>query len=230
MQNKTPAPSSYAITRFGDNTTNLGSSAFKSSTDRFVHKVPNVPGAGAYDQNSGFVRNKSFRIDHAKAPFESSAVRFDPKQFHDSQHLGPATYNTNCQSLAMQSLRQAVLKKTVKGGFGSTESRKFDNRSKSAGDDPNPGPGHYEVAVKHEKSDKSFSMLGSSSFSSMSHRMIVPSNEVKPSPWEYNITQYNIASKVAQPNKVRHFKKAFNSSISRTKAHRNNSEQTPGPG
>jgi len=82
----------------------------------------------------------------------------------------------------MQSLRKAIIKKTVKGGFGSTEVRSFVNRSKSAGDNPEPvpGPGHYNVIEKVVKSDKSFSMFGSSSFSSMSHRMITTGNEFTP--------------------------------------------------
>ena len=60
-------------------------------------------------------------------------------------HLGPATYDVNSQSIAVQSIRDAILKKTMKGGFGSNQPRrsKDDHRSLSA--DVLPGPGHYEI-------------------------------------------------------------------------------------
>ena len=60
-------------------------------------------------------------------------------------HLGPATYDVNSQSIAVQSISDAILKKTMKGGFGSNQPRrsKDDHRSLSA--DVLPGPGHYEI-------------------------------------------------------------------------------------
>ena len=74
-----------------------------------------------------------------------------------SEHLGPASYNTLNGSIALQSLKDAILSKTVKGGFGSTASRILNTRSKSAGDEVEPGPGHYEVKpVLAKKSEKSY--------------------------------------------------------------------------
>ena len=46
-------------------------------------------------------KKSSFRIDHEKAPFESSSVRFDSRKLAKSQGLGPATYNTNAQAWSL---------------------------------------------------------------------------------------------------------------------------------
>ena len=133
----------------------------------------------------------------------------------------------------MQSIREANVKKTVKGGFGSTEANQK-RLIQSAGDTSCPGPCNYNVTtttMKLQKSEKSFSMYGSSCFSSMSHRMKKIDND-RPAPWDYNITQYTIGSRVDKPNKVRHFKRAFNSSISRQaneESHKHNTDVTPGP-
>jgi len=230
---ETPAPVAYALSRFADDACKVESSAFKSGTKRFQQKETGVPAAGNYTVYSEIVRNKSFRIYREKAPFESGAARFDAKKFQNYQHLGPATYNTNSQSLAHQSIREANVKKTVKGGFGSTEANQK-RLIQSSGDIHYPGPCNYNLTttkMSPHKSEKSFSMFGTSCFSSMSNRMRKSGND-RPAPWDYNITQYTIASKIDRPNKVRRFKRAFNSSISRKaneEAHKHNTDETPGP-
>lgn len=229
---QTPAPVAYALPRFGDATGKTESSAFKSGTKRFQQKETGVPAATTYTCNGEMVQNKSFRIYREKAPFESGATRFDAKKFQNYQHLGPSTYvgNTNTQSLAMQSKKDANVKKTVKGGFGSTEATQK-RLIQDVGDISYPGPCNYHVTEKPHKSEKSFSMAGSSSFSSTSHRMIKIGNE-RPAPWDYNITQYAIGTKLGNPNKARHFKRAFNSSISRKaneQNHNHNTDVTPSP-
>ena len=59
---------------------------------------------------------KSFRLDdtHQQAPFSSSSSRFQSKKVAKRvAHPGP-----------VQSIRDAILKKTMKGGFGSNQPRR----------------------------------------------------------------------------------------------------------
>ena len=86
----------------------------------------------------------------------------------------------------------------MKGGFGSSEPRKSvvdPPRSKSAGDIIKPGPGHYDINCEKIE-NKSFSMFGHSSFSSMSGRLGGNNYQAIPAPWDYNITQYSINYRV----------------------------------
>ena len=67
---------------------------------------------------SELITKKSFRLDqaHTHAPFTSSSARFKSKKVQARMaHLGPATYDVNSQSIAVQSIRDAILKKTMKG-------------------------------------------------------------------------------------------------------------------
>ena len=101
-------------------------------------------------------------------------------------HLGPATYDVNSQSIAVQSIRDAILKKTMKGndpyyglyrrvniflgGFG-TNSKRSDGTLRSNTVDVLPGPGHYEIRTDMKTNKPSESAFGTSCFTSMSNRM-----------------------------------------------------------
>jgi len=234
-----PASTKYSLKRFGDEINdNAISSSFVSTADRFVFKSNGVPFPGTYDHKSDMITKKSFRLQdsHIHAPFTSSSARFKSKKVAKREsHLGPATYDVTSQSLAVQSIRDAIMKKTMKGGFGSNAQRtgNFD-RSRSQTVDVLPGPGQYEIRTEitpHKASDSAF---GTSCFTSMSSRMKNPRKALEgvPSPWEYDIKTHSIESKLAAPNKRRNIKLAFNGTITRQKAEQMISKagaDSPGP-
>ena len=52
-------------------------------------------------------------------------MRFPGKHIqHRNAHISPVTYHLSNQSLAEESLRKAIQKKTLKGGFGTNCERK----------------------------------------------------------------------------------------------------------
>jgi hypothetical protein len=218
-----PAATKYSLSRFGDKIqANAISSSFVSNSERFVFKSNGVPKPGSYDNKSELITKKSFRLDqaHTHAPFTSSSARFKSKKVQARMaHLGPATYDVNSQSIAVQSIRDAILKKTMKGGFG-TNSKRSDGTLRSNTVDVLPGPGHYEIRTDMKTNKPSESAFGTSCFTSMSNRMqnSLKAQESVPSPWEYNIKNHSIESKCERLNKKRNLKKAFNGSITREKA------------
>jgi hypothetical protein len=220
-----PPSTKYNLTRFGDDINeNAISSSFVSTADRFVFKSNGVPFPGTYDHKSDIVTKKSFRVhdSHIHAPFTSSSARFKSKKVAQREsHLGPATYDVTSQSLAVQSIRDAIMKKTMKGGFGSNALRtgSFD-KPRSHTVDVLPGPGQYQIRTEitpHKASDSSF---GTSCFTSMSSRMKNPrkAQEAVPSPWEYDIKHHSIEAKLPTRNKRRNITRAFNGTITRKKA------------
>ena len=76
MKAKAPGPTTYALPRFGDELDVSPSGCFKSSSERFLSASNDVPAAGSYHQEEKFLKQKSFRIERERAPFESSSSRF----------------------------------------------------------------------------------------------------------------------------------------------------------
>lgn len=220
-----PPSTKYNLTRFGDDINeNAISSSFVSTADRFVFKSNGVPFPGTYDHKSDIVTKKSFRIhdSHIHAPFTSSSARFKSKKVAQREsHLGPATYDVTSQSLAVQSIRDAIMKKTMKGGFGSNAIRTGSlGKPRSHTVDVLPGPGQYQISTEIKQNKASDSSFGTSCFTSMSSRMKNPrkAQEAVPSPWEYDIKHHSIEAKLSAPNKRRNLRLAFNGTITRQKA------------
>merc|ERR1711970_1496666 len=222
-----PAATKYSLSRFGDKIqANAISSSFVSNSERFVFKSNGVPKPGSYDNKSELITKKSFRLDqaHTHAPFTSSSARFKSKKVQARMsHLGPATYDVNSQSIAVQSIRDALLKKTMKGGFGSNQPRKSGgglDKIRSTSADVLPGPGQYEIRTDIKTTKTSDSAFGTSCFTSMSNRMTnsLKAQESVPSPWEYNIANHAIEKSSSLKNKKRNLRRAFNGTITRDKA------------
>lgn len=192
MHNDNPSAASYEITRFADRIdTSIPTASFASTTKRCVKKETDYPTACKYDMRSDLIETSK---NQGGSPFLTSASRFPDHLIKRKSHLGPTTYNTENQSLAQNSMREACNRKTLKGAFGTNCSRKLKLINSYVALNM-PGPESY----RYDKADtRPLSLFGNSVFTSKTVRMGTNYKDKQnyPAPSEYSVHNYTISKDI----------------------------------
>lgn len=219
-----PSSASYSINRFGDKMrSEVPTASFASTTKRFKIKENNNPTATAY-----FPRRQSYsQLHNTRTKSREASSREEGRNCEGERKKSifcQGNYDIGGQSLADQSMREAIIKKTLKGAFGTNCPRELKLLPPSSRGDL-PGPGSYDYQVSNQPP---VSVYGNSVFTSRSHRIgLQRKDQISfPAPADYMIDHFSI-SRDTVVNKNRLHNRAFCSAVSRDKSETINNKTCP---
>lgn len=216
-----PSSASYSINRFGDKMrSEVPTASFASTTKRFKIKENNNPTATAYfPRRHSYSQSNNQRTksrDQSSRDNQQGPSSPESREERRKSIFCQGNYDIGAQSLADQSMREAIIKKTLKGAFGTNCPRELKLLPPSSRGNL-PGPGSYDY--QSSANQQPVSTYGNSVFTSRSHRIgLQRKDQISfPAPANYMIDHFSI-SRDTVVNRNRLHNRAFCSAVSRDKA------------